>query len=124
MGKDCLMQVKNTLIVYKKKIWSIVILVTIFGMISAGAHAMFQVRGVVTGVDNNSITVTNFFRTQTVDMAGSSVNVSAIKPGYRIKIQKNLQGNILYVRTSAFKEDEEDEQHKDKHHRDYKDSRI
>jgi hypothetical protein len=121
MGKDCLMQVKNTLIVYKKKIWSIVILAAIFGIISVGAHAMFQVRGVVTGVDNNSITVANFFRTQTVDMTGSSVNISAIKPGDRIKIQKNLQGNILYVRTSTFKEDE---QHKDKHHRDYKDSKI
>lgn len=120
MGKDFLVQAKNTWVVYKKKIWSIVILMAIVGGLSVGAHAMFQVRGVVTGVDNNSITVANFFRTQTVDLTSSSINVSSIKPGDRVKIQKNLQGNVLSVRTSAFKDDE---QHKEKHHRNYNDSK-
>lgn len=121
MGKDFFIQAKNTLVVYKKKILSIVVLMAVIGGISVGAHAMFQVRGVVTEVANNSITVANFFRTQTVDLTGSSVIVATIKPGDKVKIQKNLQGNILYVRTSANKEDG---QHKEKHHKSSNDSNF
>ncbi|MBP2664050.1 MAG: hypothetical protein H6Q71_1998 [Firmicutes bacterium] len=66
-------------------------------VMSAGAHAMFRVQGVVTAVDNNNITVANFFRSQTIDLSGASVNIDGIKPGDKIRIQKNLQGNVLYV---------------------------
>src|SRR6266542_4331807 len=97
MNKDFITQVKGTLVAHKKKVWSVVILVALLGVFSVGAHAMFQVRGVVTSVDSNRISVANFFGTQTVDLTGSPINVSDIKPGDRVKIQKNLQGQVIYA---------------------------
>lgn len=98
MVKEVLVQAKNILMTHRKKIGAAIVTVIVLGAISAGAHAMFQVKGVVTGVDSNSITVANFFRTQTVDLTGTAVNISGIKTGDRIMIQKNLQGNVLYAR--------------------------
>lgn len=112
MIKSLFSQVKNTLVVHKKKICSVLILVAILGVMSAGAHAMFTVSGVVTGVGNNSITVANFFRTQTVDLTGAPVNVANIKIGDRVKILKNLQGNVLYARTNSTKDDEHEHERK------------
>lgn len=97
MTRKFLTQIKTTLAAHKKRIWSMIVLVAILGAFSAGAHAMFQVKGVVTGIDNNSITVANFFRTQTINLADSPVNAANIKLGDKVKIQKNLQGNILYA---------------------------
>lgn len=112
MTKNLIAQVKNIMVVHKKKIGSGLVLVALLGTLSAGAHAMFQVRGVVTNVGSDSITVANFFRTQTVELAGSTVNVSDIKPGDRVKIQKSLQGNVLYARTYSSKDDEHGQERK------------
>ena len=106
MNKDFPVHIKNTLAAHKKKLCGILVIVALLGVFAAGAHAMFRVNGVVTGVGNNSITVANFFRTQTVDLTGSAVNVAHIKIGDRIKIYKNLQGSVYYARTSS-----------DKHHK-------
>lgn len=100
MVKDSLAQVKNILMAHKKKIGAAIIAVIIFGAISAGAHAMFQVKGVVTGVGDNSVTVASFFRTQTVNLP---VQISDIKIGDSIKIQKNLQGDIIYAKVLPMK---------------------
>lgn len=109
MIKAFISEARNTLVIHKKKACGVVVLAALLGMLSVGAHAMFQVRGVVTGVGSNSITVANFFRTQTVDLTGSPVNAAKIKIGDKVKIQKNLQGNILYARTASGKDREHDD---------------
>lgn len=114
--KEIVMKAKNICIAHKKKIGTAIIAMAIVGAASAGAHAMFQVRGVVTGVGNNNVTVANFFRTQTVSLASAPVQVSSIKVGDNIKIQKNLQGDIISANVLSAK-DSEHKQHKDKEHR-------
>jgi hypothetical protein len=106
MMKAFAIQCKNALVAHKKKVVGIVVLVVLLGAFAAGTRAMFRVSGVVTEVGNNSITVTNFFRTQTVDLTGAPVNATQIKIGDRVKIQKNIQGNILYVRTYSANNEE------------------
>jgi hypothetical protein len=117
MMKTYLLQAKDLLIRYKKKIGGAVVVVAVLGITSAGVHAMYQVKGIVTGVNDHSVTVANFFRTQTVDLAGVPVNMSNIKPGDKIKIQKSLNGNVLFVRLDGPSRHE----HHDHHHdRDYR----
>jgi len=98
MTKDFTIQVKNTLVAHKKKIASIVVIAILLGVLAVGAHAMFEVKGIVTSVNNNSITVADFLRTQTVDLTGYPANIADIKPGDMVKIKKNLQGNVIYLR--------------------------
>lgn len=86
---------------HKRQIYRIVILVALLAIFAAGVRTMFRVEGVVTGIDNSSITVTDFFRTQTVDLTGSPMNAATIKVGDKIRIQKNLQGNVLYITTDS-----------------------
>lgn len=109
MSKYLMEQSKKIMINLRKTILSILVICLLGGAVSAGAYAMFRVSGVVTKVDNNSITVANFFRTQTVDLTGSPVNVAEIKPGDKIKILKNIEGNVLYARTSTSKESEHED---------------
>jgi hypothetical protein len=97
-------QVQNIVLAHKKKLYGIVVLAAMLGIFAVGAHVMFQVRGVVTSVGNNNITVANFFRTQTVDLSGSAVNIADIKIGDKVKVQKNLYGNILYARIASDKD--------------------
>ncbi|HMM22492.1 MAG TPA: hypothetical protein PKA10_17355 [Selenomonadales bacterium] len=109
MIKTFIALAKNIMAAHKKKLYGIVVLGAMIGVLAAGAHAMFQVRGVVTGVSNNSITVANFFRTQTVDLTGAPIDITNIKIGDKVKIQKNLQGNVLYARTASDKDGEHDD---------------
>lgn len=109
MIKAFIAMIGNTLVTHKKKVCGVVVLAALVGTLSVGAHAMFQVRGVVTGVGNNSITVANFFRTQTVDLTGSPVHAATIKVGDKVKIQKNLQGNVIYARTASSKDRDHDD---------------
>lgn len=108
MIKTLVTHTKNTFLAHKKAVCSVVVLAAMLGALSIGAHAMFQVRGVVTGVGNNSITVANFFRTQTVDITGAPVNVANIKIGDEVKIKKNLQGDVLTVWTTSGKHGKHD----------------
>ncbi len=114
MMNKFLAQAKNTLAANKKKIYGLIVLVALLGALSAGAHAMFRVNGVVTAVGTNSITVADFFRTQTVDLTGSPVNAGTIKVGDRVKIQKNLQGNVIYARAYTAKDGEHERDHEKK----------
>lgn len=109
MIKCFIAQAENIVVAHKKKFYGIVVLSAILGIFAVSAHVMFQVRGVVTSVSNNSITVANFLRTQTVDFSGSAVNIATIKVGDKVKIQKNLHGNILYARTDSDKDGEHDD---------------
>lgn len=115
MNSDFVTQVKNTLVTHKKKLWSIIIFVAFLAAFSVGVHAMFRVNGVVTGADNTSITVANFFRTQTVDLTGAPINTLNIKVGDKVKIEKNLQGNVLSIRVNTTKNGEHE--HQGKHDR-------
>jgi len=115
MTKDIMNQTKTIIKIHKKIIFSTIILVVLLGGISAGAHAAFQISGVVTGVDNSSITVANFLRTQTVDLTGAPINAANIKPGDRVKLRKNLQGNIFSIQVFQAKDGE----HKHNQRHDY-----
>jgi hypothetical protein len=99
---------------HKQKVCIFIAVLVLMAATSAGVHAMFRVDGVVTGVDNSSITVTDFFRTQTIDLVGSPFNTATIKLGERIRIQKNLQGNVLYLTTSDLPHGERHEESRGK----------
>jgi len=101
MIKEYFTTTKEMLQRHKKKLGALVVAVLLVTALSAGAHAMFHIQGIVTGVDTNKVTVANFFWSQTVDLTGAPVNIAAIKPGDRILIQKNLQGNVLYAASFA-----------------------
>ena len=110
MIKDYAVRFKNILQANKRKVYSAIVLCMLVGALGVGAAAMFRVNGVVTAVDQNHISVTNFFRTQTVDLTGSIVNANQVKVGDRVEIRKNLQGQVLYARTfSAHNEEGERE---------------
>jgi hypothetical protein len=82
---------------HKRKIGAVVIVLICVGVLNVAAHAMFRVQGIVKGVEGSQVTVADFFRTQTIDLSGAVPNMAAIRPGERIFIQKNLQGEVLYV---------------------------
>jgi hypothetical protein len=113
MCKKCITEIRSILVAHKKKIWSMVIVVILLAALSAGAHAMFRVEGIVTAIDNNHVTVANFFRTQTIDLTGVPANITTIRLGDKITIQKTLQGNILYIKTHSSHNQEHE--HKNKH---------
>ncbi|KAB2951519.1 hypothetical protein F9B85_11980 [Heliorestis acidaminivorans] len=94
---EVLQKTKDILQAHKKKLIGIVIVIVLLSAASAGFQAIFQVKGVVTNVTESRITVANFFRTQTINLTGVPVNTTTIQLGDRAFIQKNLQGNILYV---------------------------
>jgi hypothetical protein len=107
MNTEFITKLPKLLVLYKKKIVGIIILGVLVFAFSVGAHAMFRVKGVVTGIDEHSITIANFLRTQTVDLTGSPVSTSNIKPGDRVKIKKNLQGTVLSVEVNNHHHGEE-----------------
>lgn len=109
--KECVICGKNILAANKKKICGAIVICAVVGAASAGAHAMFKVSGVVTAVNSNQLSVANFLRTQTVDLAGAPVNTSNIKIGDRVNIQKNLQGQVLYLRIDHHDGDKRDRKH-------------
>lgn len=112
MIKTFFVHAQSTWAAHKKKICGGIVLVALLGALSVGAHAMFRVSGVVTAVGTNSITVANFFRTQTVDLAGSPVSTVNIKVGDKVKLQKNLQGDVIYARTYAAKDGDHERKHR------------
>lgn len=97
MDSNCMAEAKRHWANQKRQVYGIIIAIAMIMAITTGVHAMFRVEGVVTGIDHSNVTVTSFFRTQTVDLAGSPFDAANIKLGEKIGIQKNLQGNVLYV---------------------------
>lgn len=88
---------------HKRKIGGAAITLVLLAVLAVGVRSMFRVDGVVTQVDGKAVTVADFFRSQTVDLNGAPVNTDKIKIGERIRIQKNLQGEVLYVATGDHK---------------------
>ena len=102
---ECVAQGKSILAAHKKKICGAVVLCAVAGSVGAGTNAMFKVSGVVTSVEKNQLAVTDFFRTQTVDLTGAPVNADKVQVGDRVKIRKNLQGQVLSLHTARHDED-------------------
>jgi len=112
--KERLPEGKDRLKKNRKRIGAAILAVVILGAVSAGACALFQVKGVVTSVGDHSVTVANFLGTQTIDLTGAPLKAANIKVGDRIKIRKNLQGDIVYVklfstRNSGYRQQEKEE---------------
>lgn len=96
-------KVKTFLVTYKKQLGGLVILAVLIGALAIGVHCLFTIKGTVTRVDPNSIAVTNFFMTRTVDLSGSPVSAANIKIGDRVTIRESLQGTILSIQTQGKK---------------------
>jgi hypothetical protein len=98
--KDLLSKIQTEMHKHKKALGVALSGVLVLAILSVGFHAIFEVEGVVTAKTNQSITVANFFRTQTVSLSGAPVDISTIKTGQEIQIHKNLQGQVLSIRTA------------------------
>lgn len=86
--------------VFRKKV--IIIAVSALVLILALRIAfslMFEVKGVVKKVDGKSIVVVNFLTTKTVNTGDYPIDGSKIQVGERVKILKNLSGDIVSIRT-------------------------
>jgi hypothetical protein len=84
---------------FNKKTFKIAVaIIAVVVVLRIGFCALFEVNGVVRKVDGNNITVANFFITQTVNTGDYPVNSNTIKVGDRIKITKNIQGEVLSIR--------------------------
>lgn len=94
---EALNKVKGFMAANKKKIRFGLILLVILAALGVGFHAMYEVEGVVTAKNSQSITVANFFRTQTVNLKGTAVDTANIKIGERVHISKNIQGQVLSI---------------------------
>lgn len=63
-----------------------------------GFSLLFEVNGVVTKINGNNITVTNFFATQTINTGDYPVDSNIIKVGTKIEITKNIQGQVFSIK--------------------------
>lgn len=82
----------------KKTIIAAIIVIVLISAARIGYSLAFEVNGTVTKIDGSNITVTNFFRTQTVNVGEYPVATSGIQVGDRIEISKNLSGQIYSIR--------------------------
>jgi hypothetical protein len=96
--KEFLSKIQTEMRKHKKALCVALGAVLVLSILSVGFHAIFEVEGVVTAKTNQSITVANFFRTQTINLSGAPVDISTIKTGQEIQIHKNLQGEVLSIR--------------------------
>lgn len=80
----------------KKTIAVALIAVILAAALNFEFHLLFDIRGVVKGIDGTKVKVANFFITRTVDV-GNGVDLSGISIGDRIRITKNIAGEVLTV---------------------------
>lgn len=78
------------------KVATAIIIVVV--VLRIGFSLIFEVNGVVTKINGNNITVSNFFTTQTINTGDYPVDSNIIKVGDRIEITKNIQGQVLYIK--------------------------
>jgi hypothetical protein len=98
--KDLLSKIQTEMHKHKKALGVALSGVLVLAILSVSFHAIFEVEGVVTAKTNHSITVANFFRTQTVSISGAPVDISTIKTGQEVQIHKSLQGKVLFIRVA------------------------
>lgn len=87
---------------FSKKTFKIAAAVIVLVIVlKVGFCLIFQVNGIVRKVDGKNITVANFFTTQTVNVGDYPLSNNNINVGDRIKITKNLSGQVLYIRDGS-----------------------
>lgn len=85
--------------VFNKKTISIVIGVLVMvAILKIAFSLMFEVEGVVKKIDGNKITVTTFIKNRTVNVGDYPIADIGIQVGDRIKIMKNLSGEVYSIR--------------------------
>lgn len=90
--------------VFNKKTFKIAVaIIVLVVVLKVGFSLMFEVNGVVRKVNGSNITVANFFTTQTVNAGDYPLSGININVGDRIKITKNLSGQVLYIRDGSEK---------------------
>ena len=80
----------------KKTIVGVLTVGILAAVLNIGFHTLFEINGVVKGINGTQVTVSDFFSTRTVDV-GSGVDISGIKVGERVRISKNINGEVLNV---------------------------
>lgn len=90
----------------KKTVITAIVILVLAAALRIGFSLMFEVEGTVNKVDGSNITVANFLSTQTVDIANFQTSVGTVQVGDRIKIMKNLSGDIISVRDRNSSKDE------------------
>lgn len=93
----------------KKTITGAIIIIVLVIALRVAFSLMFVVEGTVNKVNGSKITVANFLTTKTVDIGNLKTAYKNIKIGDRIKITKNLSGDVISVRDNNLK-------HKNKNH--------
>lgn len=89
----------------KNKIRAIIVIVVVVGALHLGYSLMFRVNGIVRKVDANTITVANFFNTQTINTGDYQIDTTKIIVGERVEVIKNLSGQVLEIRGGNRKQD-------------------
>jgi hypothetical protein len=82
----------------KKTISGVLVIIVVCAALRIGFLCLFEVHGTVQKVDGSKITVANILTTQTIDVGEYPITSMGIVPGDRIKITKNLSGQIISVR--------------------------
>lgn len=63
------------------------------------AESYFHVHGLVTDVQNHQVTVSTRWMDKTVDLSGSPFSTANLSIGQHVKIERNLQGTVINLRT-------------------------
>jgi hypothetical protein len=85
----------------KKTITGAIIILIVAAAIRIAFSLMFVVEGVVNKVEGSQITVANFITTKTVDIGALQTSSGGIQVGDRIKIMKNLSGDVISIRDES-----------------------
>lgn len=83
----------------KKKIVSAVVIIVLLAALKIGYFLAFKVEGTVLKVDTNSITVTNFLGTKTVNTGDYPIDSNSITVGQKIDITKNISGDVISIKS-------------------------
>lgn len=98
-ARTILEQLKN----YKKVIiYGAAACLVTFAAVEIGeetAENYFKVHGVVTSIQNKQVTVSTRWMDRTVDFSGSPFTADNLEVGQRVKIERNLQGTVINLRT-------------------------
>lgn len=81
----------------KKKITGAIVVLAIVVGLKLGYSLIYDIHGTVTKVDANSITVSNFITTTTINTGDYTIDTSKIVVGERVEVQKNISGKVINV---------------------------
>lgn len=85
----------------KKKMRILIAAVALAAVLRIGYLLAFTVDGTVLKINGNSIVVTNFLGTKTVNLGDYPIDSSRINAGQKVEITKNISGDVISVRTGG-----------------------